>query len=122
MKAYFRWYNWVYDIVNPNTKRGKAFIDEFEQKSKYRRITLSQCYVNPSFSKENAYMKLMDSFHFTTITSFNTFRFTAMSKIEGLDALFINTGVNCYVVAERAELKQFADDLQVGFCEYREGK
>lgn len=80
------------------------------------------CYENPSYRKKNAYSDLVDMFSYVTITSYNTFQFTAMSTLEGLKALFVDTGVNCYVVADRADLKHFADDLNVTFCEYREEK
>lgn len=122
MKAYFRWYDHVYDIVNPNTKRGQAFIDEFTQKATAHGITLFDCYDNPSHHKLNAYRDLVGMFYYTTITSYNTFRFTAMSTLKDLDALFIDTGVNCYVVADKGYLKSFADAMRVGFCEYSEGE
>ena len=72
-----------------------------------RKLSLYDCYDNPSY---------------TTVTGFNSMRFTTMSTIEGLKALFIDNSVNCYVVADRNDLKQFADALHVGFCEYREEK
>lgn len=122
MKAYFRWYNRVYEIVNPSTKRGKAFIDEFAQKATPDGVTLFDCYDNPSYHKLNAYRDLVDMFYYTTVTAYNTFRFTAMSSLNGLKALFIDTGVNCYVVADRQDLKDFADAMSVGFCQYREEK
>lgn len=122
MKAYFRWYNRVYDIIDPTTKRGQEFITEFKQKVILERVTLFDCYDNPSYHKLNAYRDLVDMFYYTTITAYNTFRFTAMSTLKDLDALFIDTGVNCYVVADKGYLKRFADTMNVGFCEYREGK
>lgn len=122
MKAYFRWYNRVYDIIDPSTKRAQSFIDEFTQKATPGGITLFDCYDNPSYHKLNAYRDLVDMFYYTTITGYNTFRFTAMSTLKELDALFIDTGVNWYVVADRGYLKRFADAMNVGFCEYREEK
>lgn len=71
-------------------------------------------------AKKNAYSELVDMFSYVTVTSYNTFHFTAMSTIEGLKALFVDTAVNCYVIADKEDLKQFADDMRVGFCEYRE--
>lgn len=121
MKAYFRWYNREYEIVNPSTKRGKAFVDEFAQRATPDGVTLFDCYDNPSYHKLNAYRDLVDMFYYTTVTAYNTFRFTAMSTLKDLDALFIDTGVNCYVVADKGCLKRFADAMNVGFCEYREG-
>lgn len=121
MKAYFRWYDHVYDIVDPSTKRGKVFIDEFAQRATPDGITLFDCYDNPSYRKMNAYRELVDMFYYTTVTAYNTHRFTAMSTLKDLNALFIDTGVNCYVVADRQLLKDFADAMRVSFCEYREG-
>lgn len=122
MKAYFRWYNHVYVIVDSNTKLGQAFINEFAKKATPDGVTIFDCYDNHSYNKRNAYRALVDMFYYTTITAYNTFRFTAMSTLKDLDALFIDTAVNGYVVADRGYLKRFADAMNVGFCEYREGK
>lgn len=122
MKAYFEWYNRCYEVVNPNTKKAKQYCGEFYTHQTPDGVSLYDCYNNPSQLKENAYRDLVDMFSYTTVTGFNSMRFTAMSTLEGLKALFIDTGVNCYVVADRADLKQFADELNVTFCEYREGR
>lgn len=122
MKAYFEWYNRCYEVVNPNTKKAKQYCGEFYTHQTPDGVSLYDCYNNPSRLKENAYRDLVDMFSYTTVTGFNSTRFTAMSTLEGLKALFIDTGVNCYVVADRADLKQFADELNVTFCEYREGR
>lgn len=124
MKAYFEWYNHCYEVVNPNTKKAKQYYGEFytHQNQAPDGVSLYDCYNNPSQLKENAYRDLVDMFSYTTVTSYNCQRFTAMSTIEGLMALFVDTGVNSYVVANRADLKQFADELNVTFCEYREEK
>ena len=122
MKAYFRWYNHNYRVVNPDTKSARYYISAFKRKATPAGVSLYDCYNNPSRLKENAYRDLVDMFSYTTVTGFNSMRFTAMSTIEGLKAIFVDTGVNCYVVADRNDLKQFADALRVGFCEYREEK
>ena len=122
MKAYFRWYNHNYRVINPDTKSARNYIGVFKQKATPAGVSLYDCYEYPSYSKQNAYRELNDMFAYVTITSYNTYHFTAMSTLEGLKALFIDTGVNCYVVADRNDLKQFADTLRVGFCEYREEK
>lgn len=122
MKAYFEWYNRCYEVVNPNTKKAKQYYGEFYTHQTPEGVSLYDCYNNPSRLKENAYRDLVDMFSYTTVTGFNSMRFTAMSTLEGLKALFVDTGVNCYVVADRNDLKQFADVLHVGFCEYREEK
>ena len=122
MKAYFEWYNRCYEVVNPNTKKAKQYCGEFYTHQTPDGVSLYDCYNNPSRLKENAYRDLVDMFSYTTVTGFNSMRFTAMSTLEGLKALFVDTGVNCYVVADRNDLKQFADVLRVGFCEYREEK
>lgn len=122
MKAYFEWYNRCYEVVNPNTKKAKQYYGEFYTHQTPDGVSLYDCYNNPSRLKENAYRDLVDMFSYTTVTGFNSMRFTAMSTLEGLKALFVDTGVNCYVVADRNDLKQFADALSVGFCEYREEK
>ena len=122
MKAYFEWYNRCYEVVNPNTKKAKQYCGEFYTHQTPVGVSLYDCYGNPSRLKENAYRDLVDMFSYTTVTSYNCQRFTAMSTLEGLKALFVDTGVNCYVVADRADLKQFADELRVTFCEYREEK
>lgn len=122
MKAYFEWCNHCYEVVNPNTKKAQQYCDEFDARWTPEGVSLYDCYNNPSYLKQNAYSDLVGMFTYVTITSYNTFRFTAMSTFEGLKALFIDTGVNCYVVADRNDLKQFADDPRIGFCEYREEK
>lgn len=122
MKAYFRWYDHNYEVISPSTKKAKAYCATFAAHSIPYGITLDECYANPSHRKRVAYSELLFMFSYTTITSFNCQRFTAMSTLDGLNALFIDTGVNCYVVADRTELKKFAEDLQVTFCEYREEK
>lgn len=122
MKAYFRWYDHNYEVINPHTKKAKYYLAEFATKRTPYGISLEQCYANPSSTKKKAYCELGFIFTYTTITSFNCQRFTAMSTLDGLNALFIDTGVNCYVVADRTELKKFVEDLQVTFCEYREEK
>lgn len=122
MKAYFEWYNRCYEVVNPNTKKAKQYCGEFYTHQTPDGVSLYDCYNNPSRLKENAYCDLVDKFSYTTVTGFNSMRFTAMSTLNGLNALFIDTGVNCYVVADRQDLKAFADAMNVGFCEYREGK
>ena len=122
MKAYFEWYNRCYEVVNPNTKKAKQYYGEFYTHLTPGGVSLYDCYNNPSRLKENAYRDLVDMFSYTTVTGFNSMRFTAMSTLEGLKALFVDTGVNCYVVADRNDLKQFADALRVGFCKYREEK
>lgn len=122
MKAYFEWYNRCYEVVNPNTKKAKQYCGEFYTRQTPDGVSLYDCYNNPSRLKENAYRDLVDMFSYTTVTSYNCQRFTAMSTIHGLDALFVDTGVNCYVVADRADLKQFADELGAPYCEYREEK
>lgn len=122
MKAYFRWYNHNYRVINPDTKSARYYIGAFKQKATPAGVSLYDCYEYPSRMKQNAYRALNDMFSYVTITRYNTFHFTAMSTLEGLKALFIDTSVNCYVVADRNDLKQFADALHVGFCEYREEK
>ena len=122
MKAYFRWYSHVYEVINPATKRAPQYYNDFASHRTPEGVSLYDCYNNPSHLKENAYRDLVDMFSYTTVTSYNFQRFTAMSTTHGLDALFVDTGVNCYVVADRADLKQFADGLNVTFCEYREEK
>ena len=122
MKAYFKWYNRCYEVVNPNTKKARQYCNEFNTCRTPGGVSLRDCYNNPSYRKQNAYSDLVDMFSYTTVTSYNCQRFTAMSTIEGLMALFVDTGVNSYVVANRADLKQFADELNVTFCKYREGK
>lgn len=122
MKAYFRWYNHNYRVINPDTKSARYYIGAFKQKATPAGISLYDCYEYPSYRKQNAYRELNGMFAYVTITSYNTFQFTAMSTLEGLKALFIDTSVNCYVVADRADLKRFADELNVTFCEYREEK
>ena len=122
MKAYFRWYDHNYEVINPSTKKARYYCKTFAAHSIPYGITLDKCYVNPSHRKRIAYSEILDMFSYTTITSFNCQRFTTMSTLDGLNALFIDTGVNCYVVADITELKKFAEDLQVTFCEYREEK
>ena len=122
MKAYFRWYNHKYVVISPTTKKARDYLAEFAIKRTPYGVSLDQCYANPSSAKKRAYCELSFMYTYTTITSFNCQRFTAMSTLDGLNALFIDTGVNCYVVADITELKKFADDLQVTFCEYREEK
>ena len=122
MTAYFRWYNHNYRVINPDTKSARYYIGAFKQKATPAGVSLYDCYDNPSSLKKDAYREILDMFSYTTVTSYNCQRFTAMSTLEGLKALFINTGVNSYVVADRNDLKQFADALRVGFCEYREEK
>ena len=122
MKAYFEWYNRCYEVVNPNTKKARQYCNEFNACWTPDGVSLRDCYNTPSYRKQNAYSDLVGMFSYVTIISYNTFQFTAMSTLEGLKALFIDTAVNCYVVADRNDLKQFADAMNVGFCEYREGK
>lgn len=122
MKAYFEWYNRCYEVVNPNTKKARQYCNEFNACWTPHGVSLRDCYNNPSYRKQNAYSDLVGMFSYVTITSYNTFHFTAMSTIEGLHALFIDTRVNCYVVADRQDLKDFADAMRVGFCQYREEK
>ena len=122
MKVYFRWYDHVYEVINPSTKRAQNYCDVFYKHWPYKKVTVYDCYDNPSYRKKHAYTDLVDMFSYTTVTGFNSMRFTAMSSIEGLKAIFVDTGVNCYVVADRNDLKQFADELNVTFCEYREEK
>lgn len=122
MKAYFKWYNRCYEVVNPNTKKARQYCNEFNASWTLDGVSLRDCYNNPSYRKQNAYSELVGMFSYVTITSYNTFQFTAMSMIEGLNALFVDTAVNCYVVADKEDLKQFADDMHVGFCEFREEK
>lgn len=120
MKAYFRWYNHWYEVVNPSTKQARYYCGVFNAHWQPGGVSLYDCYENPSHHKQQAYSNLVEMFWYVTITSYNTFHFTSMSTLEGLNALFVDTGRNCYVVADRADLKQFADDMRVGFCEYRE--
>lgn len=120
MKAYFRWYNHCYVVVNPATKNARYYRGVFNKYHTPNGVSLYDCYENPSYRKKNAYSELVDMFSYVTITSYNTFQFTSMSTIEGLKALFVDTAVNCYVIADKEDLKQFADDMRVGFCEYRE--
>ena len=122
MKTYFRRYNHWYEVVNPSTKKARYYYGVFNAHRQPGGVSLYDCYKNPSYHKQNAYSELVEMFSYVTITGYTTFHFTAMSTLEGLKALFVDTGVNCYVVADRKDLKQFADDLDVGFCEYREGK
>lgn len=121
MKAYFRWYNHWYEVVNPTTKKARQYCAEFNAYKTPDGVSLYDCYNNPSYRKQTAYSNLVEMFGYVTITSYNTFHFRTMSTLEGVRALFIDTGVNCYVVADRNELKQFADALRVSFCEYKEG-
>lgn len=120
MKAYFRWYNHCYVVVNPATKNARYYCSVFNKYHTPNGVSLYDCYENPSYRKKNAYSELVDMFSYVTVTSYKTFHFTAMSTIEGLKALFVDTAVNCYVIADKEDLKQFADDMRVGFCEYRE--
>ena len=122
MTAYFRWYNHNYRVINPDTKSARYYIGAFKQKATPAGVSLYDCYDNPSSLKKDAYREILDMFSYTTVIGFNCMCFTTMSTIEGLKALFIDTRVNCYVVADRNDLKQFADALRVGFCEYREEK
>lgn len=122
MKAYFRWYNHNYRVINPDTKSARYYIGAFKQKATPAGVSLYDCYDNPSRLKKDAYREILDMFSYTTVTAYNCQRFTTMSILEGLKALFVDTGVNCYVVADRADLKEFADVLNVTFCKYREEK
>lgn len=122
MKAYFRWYDHVYEVINPSTKRAQNYCEVFDKYWPEKAVSLYDCYDNPRYRKKHAYTDLVDMFSYTTVTGFNSMRFTTMSTIEGLKALFIDNSVNCYVVADRNDLKQFADAPHVGFCEYREEK
>lgn len=120
MKAYFEWYNRCYEVVNPNTKKARQYCNEFNACWTPAGVSLYDCYEYPSHMKQNAYRELIGMFAYVTITSYNTFQFTAMSTLEGLKALFIDTAANCYVVADRSDLKQFANELGAPYCEYRE--
>lgn len=122
MKAYFCWYGHVYEVINPSTKRAQNYCEVFAKYWPEKPVSLYYCYDNPSYMKKHAYTDLVDMFSYTTVTSYNCQRFTTMSIIEGLTALFVDTGVNSYVVADRADLKQFANELGAPYCEYREEK
>ena len=122
MKAYFRWYDHDYEVIDPTTKQAQQYIEVFATYRTPDGVSLYDCYNNPSYRKQNAYSDLVGMFSYVTITSYNTFQFTAMSTLEGLKALFIDTAVNCYVVADSEDLQWFAAELSVGFCEYREEK
>lgn len=122
MKTYFGWYDHYYMVLDPATKKAQAFCETFAVKRTPDGVSLYDCYNNPSQRKRQVYSDLVSMFSYTTVTGFNSNRFTAMSTLDGLNALFVDTAVNSYVVANRADLKQFADALHVGFCEYREEK
>ena len=108
--------------LTPLRKKAQTYYETFSEKWTPDGVSLYDCYNAPSYRKKNAYSDLVSMFSYTTVTGFNSMRFTAMSTLDGLKALFVDTGVNCYVVADRADLKQFADELNVTFCEYREEK
>lgn len=120
MKACFRWYDHDYEVINPNTKRAQRYIEVFATYRTPDGVSLYDCYNNPSYCKKNAYSDLVSMFSYVTVTGFNSSRFTTMSTLDGLNALFVDTGVNCYVVADSEDLQWFAAGLSVGFCEYME--
>lgn len=122
MKAYFQWYDHCYEVINPCTKKAQGYQNTFAREWTPDAVSLYDCYDNPSWLKKDAYREILDMFSYTTVTGYNCMRFTTMSTIEGLNALFVDTGVKCYVVADSEDLKRFADELNVGFCEYREEK
>ena len=122
MKAYFRWYGHVYEVINPSTKCAQYYCEVFAKHWPAKAVSLYYCYDKPSYRKKHVYTDLVDMCSYTTVTSYNYRRFTTMSIIEGLTALFVDTGVNSYVVADRADLKRFANELGTAHCEYREEK
>lgn len=120
MKAYFRWYDHDYEVINPTTKRAQQYIEVFATYRTPDGVSLYDCYNAPSYRKKNAYSDLVSMFSYVTVTGFNSSRFTTMSTLDGLNALFVDTGVNCYVVADSEDLQWFAAELSVGFCKYME--